>query len=41
VFFKVIYVNTIDEELIVESKRLFGKFEKFSTTYNGNQLFKI
>jgi hypothetical protein len=38
--FKVIYVNAVDEELIQESKRVFGKFPKIiPSTYNGNPTY--
>ena len=34
--FKVIYVNAVDENLVQEAKRVFGKFPKISpSTYNG------
>lgn len=34
--FKVIYVNAVDEKLIVETKRVFAKFPKITpSTYNG------
>ncbi|MEO8253179.1 MAG: gliding motility protein RemB [Flavobacterium sp.] len=35
-FFKVIYVNAVDEKLIAETKRVFAKFPKITpSTYNG------
>ncbi|MEL1239541.1 energy transducer TonB [Flavobacterium flavipallidum] len=35
-FFKVIYVNAVDENLIAETKRVFAKFPKITpATYNG------
>ncbi|GEL09924.1 protein involved in gliding motility RemB [Flavobacterium glycines] len=35
-FFKVIYVNAVDENLIAETKRVFAKFPKIiPATYNG------
>ncbi|WP_229655037.1 gliding motility protein RemB [Flavobacterium sp. LC2016-23] len=38
--FKVIYVNAMDESLVQESKRVFGKFPKIKpSTYNGNPTF--
>lgn len=38
--FKVIYVDAVDESLIAESKRVFGKLAKISpATYNGNPIF--
>ena len=38
--FKVIYVNAIDDELIQETKRVFGKFPKISpSTYNGKPFY--
>jgi hypothetical protein len=38
--FKVIYVNAVDELLIQETKRVFGKFPKIKpSTYNGNPKF--
>jgi hypothetical protein len=38
--FKVIYVNAVDEELIQESKRVFGKFPKITPpTYNGKPTY--
>ena len=34
--FKVLYVNAVDETLVQEAKRVFGKFPKISpSTYNG------
>jgi hypothetical protein len=39
-FFKVIYVNAIDEDLIKEAKRVFTKFPKIiSSTYNGKPIY--
>ena len=38
--FKVIYVNAIDDALIVEAKRVFAKFTNIKkSTYNGNPTF--
>ena len=38
--FKVIYVNAVDETLIQEAKRVFGKFPKIKpSTYNGNPTY--
>lgn len=38
--FKVIYVDAVDEALVSESKRVFGKMPKISpATYNGNPTF--
>ncbi|WPR71791.1 gliding motility protein RemB [Flavobacterium sp. NG2] len=38
--FKVIYVNAIDEELIKETKRVFGQFPKIQpSTYNGKPTY--
>lgn len=38
--FKVIYVDAVDEALITESKRVFGKMPKISpATYNGNPTY--
>lgn len=38
--FKVIYVNAIDETLIQETKRVFGKFSKIKpSTYNGKPTY--
>ena len=38
--FKVIYVNAVDEALIQEAKRVFGKFPKIQpSTYNGNPTY--
>ncbi|RUT71196.1 gliding motility protein RemB [Flavobacterium cupreum] len=38
--FKVLYVNAMDESLVTESKRVFGKFPKIKpSTYNGNPTF--
>lgn len=38
--FKVIYVNAMDESLVQESKRVFGKFPQIKpSTYNGNPTF--
>jgi hypothetical protein len=38
--FKVIYVNAVDDLLIQETKRVFGKFPKIKpSTYNGNPSF--
>ncbi len=38
--FKVIYVNAVDDLLIQETKRVFGKFPKIKpSTYNGNPKF--
>ena len=38
--FKVIYVNAIDDALIVEAKRVFAKFPNIKpSTYNGNPTF--
>lgn len=38
--FKVIYVNAVDETLIEEAKRVFGKFPKISpSTYNGQPAY--
>ncbi|MFT5252145.1 MAG: hypothetical protein ACI87N_001151 [Flavobacteriales bacterium] len=39
-FFKVIYVNAVDENLIQEAKRVFTKFSKISpSTYNGKPIY--
>lgn len=39
-FFKVIYVNAIDNSLIVEARRVFAKFPQIKPpTYNGNPTF--
>lgn len=39
-FFKVIYVNAVDDLLIQETKRVFGKFPIIKpSTYNGNPKF--
>lgn len=38
--FKVIYVDAVDESLVTESKRVFGKMPKISpATYNGNPTY--
>ena len=38
--FKVIYVNAVDEDLIKETKRVFGKFPKIKpSTYNGKPTY--
>ena len=38
--FKVIYVNAVDDALIVEAKRVFAKFPKIKpSTYNGKPTF--
>lgn len=38
--FKVIYVNAMDDSLVQESKRVFGKFPKIKpSTYNGTPTF--
>ncbi|MBF6641157.1 gliding motility protein RemB [Flavobacterium sp. J49] len=38
--FKVIYVDAVDETLVTESKRVFGKMPKISpATYNGNPTY--
>ena len=38
--FKVIYVNAVDEALVQEAKRVFGKFPKIEpSTYNGNPAY--
>lgn len=38
--FKVLYVNAMDESLVQESKRVFGKFPQIKpSTYNGNPTF--
>ncbi len=38
--FKVIYVDAVDEALVAESKRVFGKLPKISpATYNGNPTY--
>ena len=38
--FKVIYVNAVDESLVQEAKRVFGKFPKITpSTYNGNPAY--
>lgn len=38
--FKVIYVDAIDESLVTESKRVFGKLPKIApATYNGNPTY--
>ncbi|MBP6758788.1 MAG: gliding motility protein RemB [Flavobacterium sp.] len=38
--FKVVYVNAVDDALIREAKRVFGKFPKIKpSTYNGNPTF--
>ena len=38
--FKVIYVNAVDDELIQEAKRVFGKFPKISpSTFNGKAVY--
>ena len=38
--FRVIYVNAIDETLIDETKRVFGKFPEIApSTYNGNPTY--
>jgi len=38
--FKVIYVNAVDDTLILETKRVFAKFPKINpATYNGNPTF--
>jgi hypothetical protein len=38
--FKVIYVNAVDENLIVEAKRVFTKLPKISpATYNGRSIY--
>ncbi|KAF2329472.1 energy transducer TonB [Flavobacterium daemonense] len=38
--FKVIYVNTSNEDLIAEAKRVFGKFPKIKpSTYNGKPTY--
>jgi hypothetical protein len=38
--FKVIYINTVDENLIRETKRVFAKFPNIkAATYNGNPTF--
>jgi len=38
--FKVIYVDAVDESLVAESKRVFGKIPKISpATYNGNPTY--
>tara|TARA_R110000868_G_scaffold144149_1_gene362876 strand:- start:1688 stop:3811 length:2124 start_codon:yes stop_codon:yes gene_type:complete len=38
--FKVIYVNAVDDALIQETKRVFGKFPKISpSTYNGKAVY--
>ncbi|WP_291100842.1 MULTISPECIES: gliding motility protein RemB [unclassified Flavobacterium] len=38
--FKVIYVNAVDETLIQEAKRVFGKFPKIQpSTYNGKPTY--
>lgn len=38
--FKVIYANAVDEELIQEAKRVFGKFPKIiPSTYNGRPTY--
>jgi hypothetical protein len=38
--FKVIYVDAVDESLVTESKRVFGKMPKITpATYNGNPTY--
>ena len=38
--FKVIYVDAVDESLVAESKRVFGKMPKITpATYNGNPTY--
>ncbi len=38
--FKVIYVNALDEDLVLESKRVFAKFPKINpSTYNGKAVY--
>lgn len=40
-FFKVIYVNAVDENLIKEAKRVFAKFPKIKPpTYNGKAIYE-